>query len=127
LKHFHCFPDIISHQQKIVNPKTFIMKRKFFSAGLVLALCGGWFSMHSTQSNIVGKVAPQDAVELIWAISGQDTVKTSLVAGSFALQVKPGNYKVVIDAKDPYKDWVMENVAIAEGETRDLGEIALEQ
>lgn len=103
------------------------MKRKFFSAGLVLALCSSWFAMHSAQTAIIGKVVPQDAVELIWAISGQDTVKTSPVSGGFALQVKPGNYKVVIDAKDPYKDWVMENVAIAEGETRDLGEIALEQ
>lgn len=127
MKHFRCFPDITSHQQKIVNPKAFIMKRKFFSVGLVLALCTGWFALQPSQTNIIGKVSPQDAVKMVWAISGQDTVKTSLVAGGFALSVKPGNYKVVIDAKDPYKDWTMSNVNVAEGETHDLGEIALEQ
>jgi hypothetical protein len=41
------------------------------------------------------------------------------------LKLKPGEYKIVVDATDPLKDVVVDAIQIADGKTVDLGEIPL--
>jgi len=78
--------------------------------------------------SITGKVTPPDAVKDVWAISPTDTVRASVSQGSFNLMnVRPGTYKVIIDAIEPYKDVVKEAVSVTEGQPIDMGEIKLEK
>ena len=47
--------------------------------------------------------------------------------GAFSFAIKPGIYKVVVDAIEPYKDAVLENISVKEGQTVDVGEIVLQR
>lgn len=94
---------------------------------LVLAICGVHAFSYFNQHGISGKVKPADAVERVWAITGKDSTKATPVQGSFLISVKPGQYKIYVDAKDGHKDVVLENVKVALGKNTDLGEIQLEK
>lgn len=78
-------------------------------------------------STITGRVNPPDEVETVWAFSNTDTIRGTLSQGAFALTAKPGLWKVVIDAKPPFRDAVIENVEVKNNQTTDLGEIRLLQ
>jgi hypothetical protein len=41
--------------------------------------------------------------------------------------LNPGSWKVIIDAKNPYKDVQLEKVDVTDGKPVDLGEIKLEK
>ncbi len=103
------------------------MKKNIIIGGLALAMMGGLFAFSTSQSSITGKVSPADGVESVWAISGTDSVKSGLNAGSFTLSVKSGTYKVIIDAKDPYKDVLLDNIAVKDDQPADIGEIVLQK
>ena len=78
-------------------------------------------------STITGRVNPPGEVESIWGFSNADTIKGTLSEGGFALSAKPGMWKVVVDAKPPYRDAILENVEVKANQTTDLGEIRLQQ
>ena len=78
-------------------------------------------------SSISGKVIPPEGVESIMAIGGSDTVRTSTSNGSFAITVSPGTWRLVIDAKEPYKDAILEKVEVKGEQNTDVGEIRLQQ
>src|SRR5690242_10645443 len=103
------------------------MKRTFVTLFATVAAVVGLHSFRSADSTISGKVVPPDGVEFIWAINGKDSLKKTATDGAFALTVKPGTYKVVVDAKDPYKDAVLDNVEVKDGQTTDVGEVKLQQ
>ncbi len=96
------------------------------SFGIVLTAAAGLFAFTNLQSGITGKITPAEGAESVWAISGTDTVKGTLTADAFSIAVKPGTYKVVVDAKEPYKDAVVENLEVKD-QTLDIGEIQLQQ
>jgi hypothetical protein len=76
---------------------------------------------------ITGRVSPADGVNLVWVISGKDSLKSPTSAGLFTIQVKPGTHQLVVDAKAPYKDVWMDNLIVTENEVLDVGEIVLKQ
>jgi hypothetical protein len=78
-------------------------------------------------STITGRVNPPGEIEAIWAFNNVDTIKSIPSQGAFALTAKPGIWKVVIDAKPPFKDAIIENVEVKANQTTDLGEIRLQQ
>ncbi|RZK84320.1 MAG: carboxypeptidase regulatory-like domain-containing protein, partial [Pedobacter sp.] len=60
--------------------------------------------------------------------AGTDTLRAELNQGSFAFtNLKEGVYKVWIKGNAPYKDATIENVAVKDSATTDLGEIKLQQ
>jgi hypothetical protein len=78
------------------------------------------------QSGITGKVSPPDGGISVWAASRTDTVRGLIsTAGSFSLQVKPGTYRLFIDAKEPFKDVMLENLEVKD-QPLDVGEIVLQ-
>lgn len=104
------------------------MKKRMLSCGIVAASVAGLFAFTAiTQSSITGKVSPADGAEAVWAISGTDSTKAGINAGAFTLEVKPGTYKVIVDAKDPYKDVSLENLEVKDGQPLDVGEIVLQK
>ena len=78
-------------------------------------------------SSITGKVSPAEGAELIWAISATDSIKFTVTSGNFSAQVKPGTFKLIVDAKAPYKDVLLDNLEIKENQVLDVGEIILQQ
>ncbi|OLY92384.1 hypothetical protein SAMN05444008_11636 [Cnuella takakiae] len=81
-----------------------------------------------TASSLKGKIAPAESVGTVWAIAGTDSLKTSAIEGEFSFaEIKPGTYKIVAEAKAPYKNLEKEGVEVKEGETTDLGTLMLQQ
>jgi hypothetical protein len=104
------------------------MKRVLLSCGIVLSGITGLYAFRSVdQSSITGKVTPGDAATAVWAVSGTDSVTANVVNGAFSLSVKDGTYKVIVDAKEPYKDASVDNVAVSGGAPVDVGTIKLQK
>src|SRR5688500_6071323 len=76
---------------------------------------------------ITGRVSQADGVNLVWVISWKYSLKAPTSAGLFSFEVKPGVHSVVVDAINPYKDVVMDNLTVSENEVLDVGEIVLKQ
>ncbi len=78
-------------------------------------------------AGISGRVSPQNAAEMILATHGADSIKVIPANGVFMLEAKPGMYKVIVDAKQPFKDVLIESIEVTSGKTTDLGEIKVSQ
>ena len=85
------------------------------------------FSFDKAKTAIVGRINPTDAGEAVWVIGANDSLKTGVSMGQFSFDVKPGVYKLVVDARDPYKDVLLENLQVKQDEILDVGEIPLKQ
>ncbi len=85
------------------------------------------FSMVKTGS-IKGTITPAASATEAMAISGTDTLKAIIDGGSFNISnVKPGTYKLVIEATPPYKNLEKEGVTVSDGQQTDVGELSLQQ
>ena len=67
-----------------------------------------------SKTMITGRISPVDGVNIVYVISGKDTIKVPTSEGLFSLEVKPGIHQVVIDARNPYKDVVLDNLSLTE-------------
>jgi hypothetical protein len=101
------------------------MKKYILTAAVGLGMFAVIPGFRTNSSSITGRVSPVDAAESVWAISGSDSVRGVPSAGAFTLSVKAGTYKVVVDAKDPYKDILLENVMVKDDEPANVGELVL--
>jgi hypothetical protein len=86
---------------------------------------------HKTDSvSIKGSVFPADKGAKAWALSFDDTLVAEIKNGSFEIKnVVPGEYQVVIEAKDPFANIRLRDVDIAynNAAVEDLGEIRLKE
>lgn len=107
--------------------KTCVMKaNRFVVFGLLLAgLLVSAFAI-PTNSVIRGKVIPPENALHVFAIIGTDTIKNTIVQGSFELnKLKAGTYQLWIEATEPYQHKLLTDIVVKEGEITDLGEIQL--
>ena len=96
------------------------------AAGMAVISILGFRALDS--GTVKGKVTPADAAVTVWLISATDTLKAPVDQGSFSVNdVKPGTYKLVVEAKPPYKNAAKEGVTVADGQPSDVGEIKLSQ
>jgi hypothetical protein len=103
------------------------MKKNLLYSGILAAIAPVVFAMTSSQPAIVGSISPADGVESVWAVSKTDSVKAVVInTGSFSMSVRPGIYKVIVDAKAPYKDVVLSNIDVKD-QLMDVGEIVLQK
>lgn len=79
------------------------------------------------KSGITGTVEPPEGAMKIWAISGTDSIATVTSSGKFSLELKPGSWKVVVQAAKPYKNYSIENIVVLENQFSDTGVIKLEK
>ena len=98
----------------------------------LLAVAGlslGLFAFNAVkEGGIQGKVSPAEGAKEVVAIAGTDTLRSQISNGSFVFSnVKKGTYTIWVKAKAPYKDASVENVAVADSATTDVGEIKLQQ
>jgi hypothetical protein len=108
--------------------KTLSMKRFLVIVIMILSAILILYSFRNKyQTSIVGRVNPVGSANAVWAVSGRDSTTSNVVNGAFSLEAKQGIYKVVIDGVEPYKDAILENVSVKEGQTVDVGEIMLQK
>ena len=111
------------------NPKSVFMKTKFTLLPLllipVITLCSFFPGFGG---GIKGTISPADNAGSVWAIIGNDSTKVASLLGVFQLNdLRAGTYKIVVEAKAPYKDYIKEGVVVKDGEVLDLGNITLNQ
>ena len=79
-------------------------------------------------ASIKGSVTPAENAVVVRAISGTDTLKTTVENGKFELLApKAGTYTIVVEASAPYKNTTKEGVVVNDDQPVDLGEITLEK
>lgn len=105
------------------------MKRASLNFLAVAGLSLGLFAFGSIkEGGIQGKVTPVEGAKEVVAVAGTDTLKSQISNGAFVFSnVKKGTYTVWVKANAPYKDASVENVAVTDSATTDLGEIKLQQ
>ena len=98
---------------------------------LILILCVSFLSFNilnpRSASRIIGTATPSLGVKKVAAFDGKDSVFSNTSTGTFAIEVRAGNWKLIVLAVPPYKDAVLENVVVQEGQDTDVGEIRLSQ
>lgn len=104
------------------------MKKSYFIFEVLsLILITLLVAFKSLQSAVIGKVIPADGADAIFAIEKNDTLQISKrgvnTNGRFAMDVKPGIYKLIIDVHAPFQDITLDNIEVKPGLTTDLGEI----
>lgn len=93
-----------------------------------LATVGFFAFTPDDAGSIKGTVSPADAAVQAWAISSTDTLKAPIAKGMYEIAgAKPGNYKLIIEAKAPYKNAAKEGVSVADGQATEVPEIMLEK
>ncbi|MBS1597792.1 MAG: carboxypeptidase regulatory-like domain-containing protein [Bacteroidetes bacterium] len=105
------------------------MKISKMSMGALAIATAALFSFKSfVNGTVKGTVSPAEGATRAWIISSSDTLKTSVNQGSFEIpDVKPGTYKVIIEAKPPYKNVAKDGITVTDGQTTEVGEIKLAQ
>jgi hypothetical protein len=98
----------------------------------VLALsvmAAGLFAFKAIDNgSIKGTVSPAEGAVQAWALSSTDTLKAAITNGAFEItNVKPGDYRLIIEAKPPYKNVAKEAVSVKDGAPTEVGEIKLAQ
>lgn len=100
--------------------------------GAILALgiaTAGLFAFRSMDTgSLKGTVTPAEGAIRAWALSSTDTLKAAISNGGFEIaDAKPGSYRLIIEAKPPYKNQAKESVTVTDGQVTDVGEIKLEK
>jgi hypothetical protein len=96
--------------------------------GVAVAAAGLFAFAHLRVGSIRGSITPIDAGVRAWAESATDTLKAPIVNGAFEItNAKPGAYKIIIEAKPPYRNIAKDGLMVTDGQATDAGEITLEK
>ena len=109
-----------------------VMKKGVLAGVITSILVTNPFSFHtdeafSPEAAITGKISPSEASETALIVNGRDTLKTPVIGGSFFRQVNPGNYKLIVSAKAPFKNASIGNLQVKRNHVLDVGELILQR
>ena len=115
---------LFSYYLKFTDMKIFIIK----STVAVTAAVALFSFTHLNTGSIKGSVTPADAGTKVWALSITDTLKAQIKSGSFEItNARAGTYRLIVEAKPPYKNTAKDNITVADGAPTNVGEIKLSQ
>jgi hypothetical protein len=96
--------------------------------GLAIAMTGSLYFKTAQPESIQGKVTPAWYAVNAWAISKTDTLYTTVTNGNFEFSnAQPGVYKIIVEARSPYRHMEKDNVVVKEGEPTNIGELSLQK
>ena len=82
----------------------------------------------SWTASIRGRITPYNAAVNVWAVSDTDTSRSSIQNGEFEIKkLHPGRYRVIVNARRPYRVTTKTDVIIADSTGVDVGNIVLDQ
>jgi len=92
-----------------------------------LALAAGFTS--PLAGTVMGIVNPAEAASRAWIFSATDTLTAEVEnSGHFQIgQVKPGSYRLMIEAKPLYRNSIKEGIRVADGAPTDVGTIEMQK
>jgi hypothetical protein len=78
---------------------------------------------------VTGSVNPPDAGMRAWLFSSTDTVTATVESnGHFQIpNVKPGNYRLMIEGRPPYRNGVKDGIHVTDGQPLDVGVIEMQK
>ncbi len=100
-------------------------KNNILLCAVVLVTAYLFIAARILTGGIHGIISPADAATKIWAINGKDSVLAKLSPGSFAVDVKPGTWKLYVAAAKGYKSIIIDNIIVDPDRYTDAGEIKL--
>lgn len=104
---------------------------KSFKTGIVaLSIAtAGLFAFKSIDTgSIKGTITPSDGATKAWALSSTDTLSAPIQGGTFEItNAKAGTYRLIIEAKPPYRNTAKDNISVKDGQPTNVGEIKLNQ
>lgn len=78
--------------------------------------------------SIHGKVTPAWYAVRAWAITETDTLYTTITDGNFEFpNASPGAYRIIIEARSPYRHMVKDGIVVKDGLATDIGELSLQK
>lgn len=100
-----------------------------FKMAVAIVLAAGFFAFSPFKEGAIrGTVTPADGGVRAWAESATDTLKAPIINGSYEItDAKPGTYKIIIEARPPYRNIAKDGIMVNDGQTADAGEIKLEK
>jgi hypothetical protein len=99
---------------------------KFLSIGLIVLVAFLFAFTFLSGGSVKGTVTPINAALKATAVSDSNVFETNVINGSFEIKnIKPGTYRIIIDASLPYKKTVKDGIEVREGQTTNIGEIRL--
>lgn len=103
------------------------MKKMQVTALALGVMAAGLFAFRDMNTgSIKGSVTPAENVVNVWALSSTDTVRSTMENGVFEVSnLKPGDYKLVIEAKLPYSHQIKDSISVMDNQPTDVGTIAL--
>ncbi len=103
-------------------------KYKTGMLAISVAMAGLFAFKHIDNGSIKGTITPADGATKVWALSTGDTLKSDIQSGSFEItNAKAGIYRIIVEAKPPYKNTAKDNVTVIDGQATNVGEIKLGQ
>ncbi len=95
---------------------------------LSIATAGLFAFTNIDTGSIKGTIVPADGATKVWALSSTDTLKADIQSGSFEItNAKAGTYRIIVEAKPPYRNTAKDNVAVVDGQPTNVGQIKLNQ
>ena len=95
-------------------------------AFIFMLLCALLAFKAANSGAIQGKISPAEGIAEILIIAGTDTLKVPNQQGNFIVQsLKANTYRVHIVAVPPYQDYILNEVAVIDSATTDIGQIRL--
>src|ERR1700749_3656863 len=96
--------------------------------GVAVAAAGLFAFSQLKVGSIRGTVMPVEAGVRAWAESATDTLKAPIINGSYEItDARAGTYKIIIEAKPPYRNIAKDGIMVNDGQAADAGEIKLEK
>lgn len=103
------------------------MKKTFATLVAIIIAVAGLHAFRAMQPSMIrGTVYPVYGVSEVYAIHGTDSTRIKPGNGTFTFTIKPGSWKLFINAREPLKDVVLD-VVVKEGQTNNLGQINLQR
>jgi hypothetical protein len=89
----------------------------------------GLLSFRKAESaSIKGKVTPAFYAVHAWMISETDTLYTTIDDGNFEfVNLKPGTYRLVVEARSPYRHMAKEGIVVENGQAINIGALSLQK
>ena len=110
-----------------------VMKKGIVASLLVSVLIGNPMPLHipgtfeKPASVIVGKVSPAEGADEVYIIRKKDTLRTAVVSGNFSQSVAPEVYRLIVEAKQPFRRAMLDNLDVKQDKIFDVGEIILQK
>lgn len=93
-----------------------------------IIIAGLFAFTHLKVGSIRGTVTPAEGGVRAWAESATDTLRAPIINGSYEIpDVKPGAYKIIIEAKPPYRNIAKDGIMVNDSQAADVGEIKLDK